>query len=386
MNGTGNSRSVDVPSVQQIALSADSGKSKTHAKYIAHWAAADYADSYISDALDGDGRFIDATTPARTAAVWRGVQLQTTWMAVIREAETAVSECHLSSPTALAKLDRAWSYYAGSLEGTDGTGSGVQIMALAEEVGAAFGTEGTTLQDTVNTAALALFQSAQRLIENGQCDEAETIVDRILSQATIPLLQGTIHYAELAHRVRRGEQLSRDGTILADETELRAVAWTFATAVVPLVELCNTTSSDILIQELAFDAPSPLQGGAARVAEALQATYSCLAVTCADVGGHLSGDVYTTGLAPCGAVVPPPPAPLDARLHLNDAEVQGSDVHSDDGLRITLTVAGVGVTLPEGPVRVEVRWEGGQVLQGTGSNCGDVPCVTLVWGSFILFC
>jgi hypothetical protein len=86
----------------------------------------------------------------RGELVKKGIAYQAVWMYVLHEFEDAISDCLAGdifsneasnvagdSPHA---WDEGWAFYAGSLEGTDGSGSGQLLHTLAEKRCKDFGT------------------------------------------------------------------------------------------------------------------------------------------------------------------------------------------------------------------------------------------------------
>jgi hypothetical protein len=125
---------------------------------------------------------------------------------------------------------------------------------------------------------------------------------------TVPLVQGTLRYA---YRV---------GTIAADQsTKNAAEGSTFAAALLPLVNYCNPASAATVAGEMKFglfnvDTSLADYPDFAAVKTALESTYPCLGITCAQVGG-LQGYEPDTSVAACTTApsdyarwtLPPPP-------------------------------------------------------------------------------
>ena len=66
---------------------------------------------------------------------------------------------------------------------------------LKEKRGSDFNTQHSTGPATVNVNLLAEFIAGRDLIINAKCTEAEPIIDNIITQMSIPLIQGTLKYA-----------------------------------------------------------------------------------------------------------------------------------------------------------------------------------------------
>ena len=85
-----------------------------------------YADKFVTAALDRTAPFQAADDVARKELAVKGVQYQVVWMYVVHELEDAISDCEGSTITdndaGVHAWDEGWAFYAGSLEGTDGSG------------------------------------------------------------------------------------------------------------------------------------------------------------------------------------------------------------------------------------------------------------------------
>ena len=75
------------------------------------------------------------------------------------------------------------------------TDDGTLIWELAEKRATDFGTAHATGPATVNAKALAEFKKGRDLIILHECADAEPIIDNIVTQMSIPLIQGTLKYA-----------------------------------------------------------------------------------------------------------------------------------------------------------------------------------------------
>jgi len=72
----------------------------------------------------------------------------------------------------------------------------------------------------------------------------------------------------------------------------------------PLVHACSTTAATTISNNLKIDTTTPMTDGFAAVKKAFESTYSCLGITCAQVGGLiLTGSQYYEGMAPCNVIV-----------------------------------------------------------------------------------
>merc|ERR1719272_2164327 len=83
----------------------------------------------------------------------KGSAYMNSWMYVVHELEDALSDCAkgnvADNDMGVHAWDEGWAFYAGSLEGTDGSGKGALVYALAEKRCQNFG---TCLQGSSGTA------------------------------------------------------------------------------------------------------------------------------------------------------------------------------------------------------------------------------------------
>jgi hypothetical protein len=129
-------------------------------------------------------------------------------------------------------------------------------------------------------------------LEAGSCDQATQQKSVIISQMTVPLVQGLLRYAYKADPA--GE---------AGGPKQIAEGWAFAAAVLPQLHKCDPQVAALVRANMEIGAAQPVSSGFKALATALQSTYSCMGFTCADVGGLLQDDAvagkYIAGLEPC---------------------------------------------------------------------------------------
>lgn len=122
-------------------------------------------------------------------------------MYVIHELEDAILDCEKGNLDANDggphAWDEGWAFYAGSLEGEQGTGEGVHLYALAEKRCENFKTctgdqDGDDASGTaaINERLLELFEDGQSKLVNEDCSGAESVKDEIRKLMLVPLIQG----------------------------------------------------------------------------------------------------------------------------------------------------------------------------------------------------
>jgi len=218
------------------------------------------------------------------------------WMYVIREFEDAIQDCQAGCIDCNDDPVHAWdegvAFYTGSLEGTDGSGSGKLIHALADKRCANFGTcSAANGGSAVNVALSYQFRLGQGKLVQGKCSEVPPIKRRIVELMSIPLVQGALRYAFKVGKMEGGSKEKAEGAA-------------FSAAILPRIDVCDGSAAKTIADNMNIDSSSPMAGGFAKVKQAFESTYACLGITCADVGGIiLSGTQYYESAEPCGTSV-----------------------------------------------------------------------------------
>ena len=285
-----------------------------------YYGSGTYADDWIQAAFaqtatsftNGNADFSTAqgsSFATRVQAIKKGSAYMNVWMYVMREFEDAIDDCVVGNSLALSNDDpvHAWdegvAFYAGSLTGTDATSSiGKMVYALAEKRCLDFatcGTSGTATSGTskVNFDLSQAFAAGKHALLSGYCSATRPYVERIADLMTIPLIQGTIKYAF--------QMANYAGTSCTDKCKAEGAV--FAASCLPRVHYCSPSAAATIYNNVRLGAAST---DYAAVKSAFESVYSCLNITCADVGGIIStGTSYHPGAAPCLDALPPPSAP-----------------------------------------------------------------------------
>merc|ERR1719450_1119075 len=110
----------------------------------------------FSSGVHGPNDFSSLGNAARVEAVKKGSAYMNVWMYVIREFEDAIQDCQAGCIDCNDDPVHAWdegvAFYTGSLEGTDGSGDGKMIYALADKRCANFKTCGDMGDETSGTS------------------------------------------------------------------------------------------------------------------------------------------------------------------------------------------------------------------------------------------
>jgi len=263
----------------------------------------DYADRFVTAALDATGDFVGKENIFRVECAKKGSAYQNVWMYVVREMEDAIMDCQTGclecNDDPVHAWDEAVAFYAGSLEGTAGDSSGKLLYRLAEKRCSNFGTctSGDSSRAAVNVAIIDEFRLGQFALNNGRCVEAIPQKKRIVELMSVPLVQGAIRYAykvdKLADKVNSGSKEKAEGVA-------------FSMAILPRIAACSAQAAELINVNLGVNAASPMKDGFVKVKQAFESTYACMGITCADVGGLLSAeaDGYYPTAEPCTTVLP----------------------------------------------------------------------------------
>ena len=235
----------------------------------------------------------------RVDAVKKGTAYMNTWMYVIREFEDAIDDCSTSSIDNNYDAAHAWdegvAFYAGSLEGTEGAGSGKMIAALADKRCQNFGTCGASGSATsgiakANIDFFALSAEARDYLYSGQCSLVRPVLTEVIKKMTIPLIQGTYRYAyKVGANGPGGSNNAAHGsnTLLKENAE----GAIFAHAVLPLVHAVSPSAATTIYNNMKVGEFSPDR---AAVKAAFESVLPGLGISCAEIGAlNVAGGLAT---------------------------------------------------------------------------------------------
>merc|ERR1719316_1044360 len=274
--------------------------------YKNYWGDDNYADTYAMAALDGTGVMAGKSDVLRGELVKKGIAYQAVWMYVLHEFEDAIGDCLAGnifdneasnaagdSPHA---WDEGWAFYAGSLEGTDGSGSGQMIHQLAEKRCKDFGTccHGREGPAKSNIQALGKTRMGRNKILSGDCFTVVKDYDDIVDQMTVPLIQGMLKYAF------RADPANDQGSCQSGSCDKEwAEGWAFAAAVLPRLHYCSTDVADLVSANLNTANAAPMTDGFRKLKAEVESTYPCLGLSCADIGAFQNQAGIYAGMEAC---------------------------------------------------------------------------------------
>lgn len=216
------------------------------------------------------------------------------FMSVIRKFEESIAECRTEfASSEIVSVVETWdegvAFYTGSIEGTDGTGSGKFLHELADKRCTNFktcGTNGGLIGGTayINHKLRKLFVTGQNQILTGQCGAARSTLRSITKHMYIPLIQGSLRYAYVVGNEYGGDKEKAEGAV-------------FTAAVLPRIHAVNPMAAKVIYNNMKVGAEST---DFADVKAAYESVYSGLGINCAKVGGIVNtvGD-YKDGARVC---------------------------------------------------------------------------------------
>ncbi|CAN0397378.1 unnamed protein product, partial [Ectocarpus fasciculatus] len=322
-----------------------------------YWGNPDYADQFTSAACQGTGTFEGAEFVTRSECCLKGAQYQNVWMYVTHELYDAVNDCENGDLSANDggphAWDEGWAFYTGSLEGTaaGGSGDGQMIYALAEKRCENFGTcsgdtdgDDTTGTSAINSELLTLWEAGKANLVAGECTQASAVIDEILPLMAVPLIQGLLRYTYLA-----------DPAIGTGGDKEAAELWAFSAAILPWISACNAAVGTAVRDNTELGSTSaPMADGYATIKGQLETVYSCMGITCAQVGGLLDDTgAYYTDFEPCtdsaadsatgtyadmAGYTPVSDVVEHSELDLDVADIEtNADLETEDGLTAAYT-------------------------------------------------
>lgn len=268
-----------------------------------YYGTADYADQLTMAAFNntattftnGNHDFTDLDYVGKEEVIRKSIAFMNIFMYAIYEFEDGLDMCAAADvPMSIHEWDEGVCFFAGSLEGTDGSGiEGVMIHRLIDKRCAEYKTCGENGDEIegeakINTDLLALFNQGKAELEAGDCDAARTTLEAITTKMYIPLIQGAMSYAyEIANFPEAGEKERAEGA-------------TFAASILPRIHAVDADAASTIYDNLNFNAESM---DYAAVKAAFESTYEGLGITCADVGGfyNTTAEAYYEGAEPCGS-------------------------------------------------------------------------------------
>ena len=236
--------------------------------YKTYWGSQiNYADEFVKNT----DMLPDAM---RKELIKKGSVYQGVWMHVVHNLDKGKRNCDCES------WDTGMAYYIGSLEGeyatsADYASTGNLLYALAQKRCAEFGTCATTTDSSTIAAVNTNVQSITGFAKQGKdllyhqvgCNDAnlDLAFKGMVSQMTVPLVQGMLKYAWKADPAKSGScagQAGNDAATVAtndgstgDCAKSWAEGWAFAAAVLPQIDRCDSAAAATVVWSCGVHAP-----------------------------------------------------------------------------------------------------------------------------------
>lgn len=230
-------------------------------------AVEEYANTLVVDLFE-----LNSTRTETEGAIILNV-----WMAVAHELHSVLRGCRSNNQDEMnGALDRATALWIGADQIRGDNLEGHLLYNLAEVAGELFGQDEG--ESRVNTEIMKEINQIQFNIASGTCAQEGGYVEmrdkirKVTSFMTVPLVQTLIHHIV---------QIQNEGA--SDMVEL------YALALLPRVAACDPAAYKNMLQWMVFNSLT-VQNQLDAI-ETLQSVYSCLDVTCADVGSYLNGRI-----------------------------------------------------------------------------------------------
>lgn len=298
-------------SFQSLASPTEDVRGEKYSEiFTKYFGSGSYAKTIVHLALDGQGPFANlAHTQFRTAAVKTSIAALAVWMKVVDKMSSAIVACSLE------EWDIAVALFAGSQ--WNSLRGGYMLFGLSLGMCSEFATCDQDGMSITNNKILDLFQNGQAMLEKSECagTELDEIKQNIVELMTVPLVQGLLRSA---YQIEADKSLGSQGTAQGRD---RILGHVFAMAVLPLLSNCDDQSqgvANIVDGMMRIDSSNPQSLSQGILKDRVQSLYSCLGITCKDVGGLVDfskgGVGYLKGAEPCDHLVKSAPEPEKEKL------------------------------------------------------------------------
>ena len=275
-------RSSPTRTLQSLSTTAESRDTRTTSvfkAYETYFGTPRFGDRLVSDALNGAQAF--STTPVSTRARVAALAPVTTtaFAEVLARVDLAVARCTSgNADAALAEWDAAWALYADVGNAT----SDASLYAIASEACALFRTcDETGQRAKASNNVLEAFALGQVHVVTGRCGALQAAATAVSRNMVVPLVQMTLAYAH------RADVRSSFATRSADNGVERGSLWAFSHALLPLMSSrCGASVAARVRSNTDVSESPPVREGVTTFVRAVQQTYGCLGISCADVGEH----------------------------------------------------------------------------------------------------
>lgn len=274
----------------------------TFQKFYNYYGAFNYGDEWVMSAFErnatqfanGNADFSayvdDDDIDGVVEAIRKGTVYLNVFMEVVRSMESALDDCQAgcefggcNDDLKANAWDEAVAFYVGSA-GEPAGEQGTFLYTNANKRCSNFGTcDDGSGNAKANTAIMEEFRLGQAYLLNGQCGTAKQSMDKIVPLLAAPLIQGTLRFAYM---------MGKDGI---DEARADATGATYAASVLPFVHDCSPVDAQIIYSSMRVGSLPDFD----EVKAAFERTYTCMGLTCAEIGGVVGSGEYLEGAEPC---------------------------------------------------------------------------------------
>ena len=275
----------------------------TYQKFYNYYGAFDYGNEWILAAfnkgatnfINGNadfGAYGDADVEGAVEGLRKGTVYLNVFMEVVKSMESAVDDClagcdydNCDGKSKTNSWDEAVAFYVGSETKVSDGQQGKFLYTHANKRCRNFGTcDDDSGEALANAGIMEEFQTGQMHLFNGQCDDAKHTKEHIVSLMAAPLIQGTLRFAYM---------MGKDGI---DDARADATGATYAASVLPFVHACSPVDAQIIHSNMRVGVSSP---NFEEVKAAFERSYSCMGLSCEEIGGLLGDSDYMEGAEPC---------------------------------------------------------------------------------------
>jgi len=247
---------------------------------------ATYADTIITDTLQGDGKWGEKSADQRSAYITKSAQYSIMSFAVLTCLQMAFDSClDEDFERGLEMWDRAAAYLIGSLEGhRDGGGDtqdGQLIWNLANSMCTHFGTCNSNGVSIINADIEDLLYAGKGELNSGDCVNFKRSKHRMEHTMFVPIMQGVLRYAIK-------NEIHSDTSLKAD----LAIGEALAISLLPIVAHYDEEAAQRIQDSMVWQhGVKPSRRGAAYVGDALFQVMDDFGLKCEYVGSFGKVDV-----------------------------------------------------------------------------------------------
>lgn len=330
-----NSSDTDLLTLKSLAINPSRNGVSQFQDYKTYFGSDNYADDIITQTIEKNGNYADATREQRSEIVRKTLQTMVSFMGVLMKFQSSIDNCKSgSADTAQSEWDTAVALYVGSMEGVvaggSGLGQGEWMYTLGNVVCSDFNVCETSGESAVNQNLMFGFTSVRDSLIDGDCTHLERMLStEIIPRMTIPLIQGTlISSMEI-------------GTL----PESTASAHILSQAVTPLVQKVSSSSASILSDSFGTFQTNSTAPDISNVVAAFSEAIKDMGIDCSEVGST-SAFSFCSSDDDGGVITDKPPKP-ETPTNLGD-NLYVTTTYVQDRANIALDIKDMSEALMEG--------------------------------------